>query len=151
MKLLKEDFNDILKNQRIKPVFQPIVSLTDGKIIGYEALSRIVKPKEIKASEELFFLAGLYGKIWELEQLCRGKILETYHVLDSEKNEQKLFLNVNPMVIHDSQFHIGFTSQYLKQYKLKDERYYYRKSIRKRNHCDAGCRYCCVYHGKEGL
>ena len=74
MKLLKDDFNDILKNQRIKPVFQPIVSLADGNIIGYEALSRIVKPKEIQKSEELFFLAGLYGKIWELEQLCRSKI-----------------------------------------------------------------------------
>lgn len=121
MKLLKEDFNDILKNQRIKPVFQPIVSLTDGKIIGYEALSRIVKPKEIQNSEELFFLAGLYGKIWELEQLCRSKILEHYHLLQSEKNEKKLFLNVNPMVIHDSQFHIGFTSQYLKQYNLESD------------------------------
>lgn len=118
MKILKEDFNDILKNKRIKPVFQPIVSLQDGKIIGYEALSRIVKAKEIKSSEELFYLAGLYGNIWELEQLCRSKILERYHLLYTGNDRGKLFLNVNPMVIHDSQFHIGFTSQYLKQYKL---------------------------------
>lgn len=121
MKLLKEDFNDILKKHRIKPFFQPIVSLFDGKIIGYEALSRIVKPEEIKSSEELFYLAGLYGKIWELEQLCRSKILEKYHLFHSENDNRKLFLNVNPMVIHDRQFHIGFTSQYLKQYKLNPD------------------------------
>lgn len=116
MRLLKEDFNDILQKQRIKPVFQPIVSLTDGKIIGYEALSRIVEPQDIKNSEELFHLAGLYGKIWELEQLCRSKILEKYHVLCAENETGKLFLNVNPMVIHDKEFHAGFTSQCLKQY-----------------------------------
>lgn len=118
MKLLKDDFNDILEKKRIKPVFQPIVSLTDGKIIGYEALSRIVEPQEIKSSEELFNLACLYGKIWELEQLCRSRILEKYHDVCSENKGGKLFLNVNPMVIHDKEFRIGFTSQCLKQYNL---------------------------------
>ena len=54
MRTLKENFMDILENQRIRPVFQPIVSLKDGKIIGYEALSRIVEPREITCSEELF-------------------------------------------------------------------------------------------------
>lgn len=118
MRSLKDDFNDILEKKRIKPVFQPIVSLIDGKIIGYEALSRIVEPQEITSSEELFNLACLYGKIWELEQLCRSRILEKYHSLGSGNNGGKIFLNVNPMVIHDKEFRIGFTSQCLKQYNL---------------------------------
>ena len=115
MRTLKENFMDILENQRIRPVFQPIVSLKDGKIIGYEALSRIVEPREITCSEELFHLAGIYGKVWELEQVCRGKILEKYHGL-KRSERQKLFLNVNPIVIHDKEFRAGFTSGYLKQY-----------------------------------
>lgn len=115
MRTLKENFMDILENQRIRPVFQPIVSLKDGKIIGYEALSRIVEPREITCSEELFHLAGIYGKVWELEQLCRGKILEKYHNLKRTEG-QKLFLNVNPIVIHDKEFCAGFTRGYLKQY-----------------------------------
>ena len=118
MRSLKDDFNDIIEKKRIKPVFQPIVSLIDGKIIGYEALSRIVEPQEIISSEELFNLACLYGKIWELEQLCRSRILEKYHSLGSNNNGGKIFLNVNPMVIHDKEFRIGFTSQCLKQYNL---------------------------------
>lgn len=117
MKKLKEEFNNILEKQRIKPVFQPVISLKTGEIIGYEALSRIIDPKEIGCSEELFHLAGIYGKIWELEQICRGKILEKYHTFKGN-NDKKLFLNVNPMVIHDKEFRTGFTSEYLKQYGL---------------------------------
>ena len=147
MRTLKSDFMDILENQRIKPVFQPIVCLKTGEIIGYEALSRIIEPKEISCSEELFHLAGIYGKVWELEQLCRRKILEKYHIFHKTENNfhrtennihrtdnnihntennfhktesKKLFLNINPMVIHDKEFRVGFTREYLKQYGLND-------------------------------
>lgn len=118
MELIKKDFLNILKNQRIKPVFQPIVSLNTGEILGYEGLSRIVAPQTIDSSEELFRLAGLYGKIWELEQICRSKILEKYHHFFDTKSTQKLFLNVSPLVIHDQEFRIGFTSEYLHKYNL---------------------------------
>ena len=117
MRTLKSDFLDILDNHRIKPVFQPIVCLKTGEVIGYEALSRITDPKEISSSEELFHLAGIYGKVWELEQLSREKILEKYHSFHTAEN-RKLFLNVNPMVIHDTEFRSGFTREYLKQYGL---------------------------------
>lgn len=117
MRTLKADFMDVLESQRIKPVFQPIVCLKTGEIIGYEALSRIIEPKEIGCAEELFHLGGIYGKVWELEQLCRRKILEKYHSFQSTEN-RKLFLNVNPMIIHDKGFRTSFTSEYLKQYGL---------------------------------
>lgn len=42
---------------------------------------------------------------------------EKYHRFHSTENK-KLFLNVNPMVIHDKGFRAGFTSEYLKQYGL---------------------------------
>ena len=34
------EFIDILKNKSIRTVYQPIVGLNDGHILGYEALSR---------------------------------------------------------------------------------------------------------------
>jgi len=117
MRTLRSDFMDILENQRIKPVFQPIISLNSGEIIGYEALSRIIDPAEISYSEELFYLAGIYGKVWELEQLCRRKALEKYYGFHAT-DHKKLFINVSPMVIHDNEFHAGFTREYLQQYGL---------------------------------
>lgn len=124
MKQLKDDFMDILEKQRIRPVFQAIVSLGTGGVIGYEALSRIVNPHELRSSEELFHLAGIYGKVWELEQICRNKILEKYHMLQSP-DDQKLFLNVNPLVIHDRDFHAGFTKGTLGQYGIRLENIVY--------------------------
>ena len=97
MKSLKEDFLDIIKNQRIEPVFQPIISLKNGEIIGYEALSRITDAREIRCPEELFSLSGVYGKVWELEQICRTKILEKYSKFENQ-GDIKLFLNVNPLI-----------------------------------------------------
>lgn len=49
MRTLKSDFLSVLEGQRIKPVFQPIVCLSTGEIIGYEGLSRIIEPKEMQS------------------------------------------------------------------------------------------------------
>ena len=133
MKRMKDDFSDIIEKKRIKAVYQPIVSLRDGKVIGYEALSRIINPKEITDTEELFVLAGMYGKIWELEQLCRIKILEKYSKFKDVKNT-KIFLNVNPRVIHEKNFHAGFTKGTLKKYGISLESVVY--EITERNSTD---------------
>lgn len=133
MKRMREDFADIVKNQRIKAVYQPIVSLRDGKVIGYEALSRIVDPKEITDTEELFVLAGMYGKIWELEQLCRIKILENYSKFKNANNT-KIFLNVNPRVIYEKDFHAGFTKGTLDKYGISLENVIY--EVTERNSTD---------------
>ena len=37
---LLEELQNIIEHKRIEAVFQPIVSLTDGSVLGYEALSR---------------------------------------------------------------------------------------------------------------
>lgn len=38
---VKNQMMNIIKNKEIKSVFQPIVSLKNGSVLGYEALSRI--------------------------------------------------------------------------------------------------------------
>ena len=74
----KDDLIDIIEKERIYPVFQPIVSLETGEIHGYEALSRIIDPKRIQNPEELINVGLLSGKIWDVEKLCRKKILKQY-------------------------------------------------------------------------
>ncbi|MDF2873001.1 MAG: hypothetical protein K0R05_4576 [Anaerocolumna sp.] len=105
----------ILEGQHITPVYQPIVSLIDGQIYGYEALSRI-SAKELEMNiEQMFKIADKLNKSWELETLCRTKALE--HSINL-KEGKKLFLNVNSNIIHDKDFREGFTKSSLTAYGL---------------------------------
>ncbi|WP_070000919.1 GGDEF domain-containing protein [Cellulosilyticum sp. I15G10I2] len=115
---IKEQFNNIIEEKQIKTVFQPIVSLRDTSILGYEALSRLTKNIIIQNPDELFSLATQYNRLWDLELLCRTKALEAAHKL---LPNEKLFLNVNPNVIHDIKFKEGFTKEYLEKYAMKPE------------------------------
>ena len=109
---------DILEGEHIKPVFQPIVSLIDGQVYGYEALSRITKEELNMNIDHMFRTADKVNKLWELETLCRTKALELSVHKDADK---KLFLNVNPQIIYDEKFREGFTKDRLNEYGLDAE------------------------------
>ena len=96
--------------------------LKDGSIHGYEALSRIVDPKEIKNTEDLFYVGALCGKIWELERICRKKILRRYSEFSPDDQVGKLFINVNPLVITDESFKSHFTRKNLDRFGISPNR-----------------------------
>jgi len=107
--------NKILEGKFITPVYQPIVSLADGEVFGYEALSRISN-KELEINiEEMFKISDRTNRASELEALCREKVFENAKNMNTEK---KLFLNVNPNVIHDAKFKEEFTKSCLEKYGL---------------------------------
>lgn len=89
---------DILKEEKIKTVFQPIFSLCDGSVYAYEALSRIDMPELQFGIQELFDSAEKENRLWELEKLCRIKALSN---ATSKPLNTKLFLNVDPNIIQD--------------------------------------------------
>jgi len=105
----------IIKREAVKPVYQPIVSLTDGEIFGYEALSRICANGLNMTVENMFKAAEKSNRVWELESLCRAKALKGAMGMDSGK---KLFLNVNPNIMHDEGFKNGFTKSRIEKYGL---------------------------------
>lgn len=113
-----QDLSNIISNREIKTVFQPIISLRDGEVLGHEALSRITCKTNIKNIEELFILAGRYNCLWELEQLCRTKAFEAAFRFMVPPYDKKLFINVNPNVLHDETFQKGLTKEYLNQYQI---------------------------------
>ena len=39
--LIQKQLQEIIDQKEIYPVYQPVISLKDGKVFGYEALSRI--------------------------------------------------------------------------------------------------------------
>ncbi|MFA9462852.1 MAG: GGDEF domain-containing protein [Velocimicrobium sp.] len=117
-KELEQEFYEILEERLIYPVYQPIVSLEDGSIFGYEALSRISKDAAKLDVGSLFKIAEECGKVWELEGICRKESLRN---ACNKPSDVKLFLNVDPKVIHDEKFKAGLTYQYLKRYRLRPD------------------------------
>ncbi|MDR3644336.1 MAG: EAL domain-containing protein, partial [Clostridia bacterium] len=115
---LQRQLNDVIENADIKIVFQPIISLRDGSVLGYEALSRGPVNTPLQNPDALFGVAMECGKLWDLELLCRTKALESAYRSGAEI---RLFLNVNPHVIHDEKFKQGFTKEYLKKYHIDPE------------------------------
>lgn len=73
---MKQILEDIIRTENIRTVFQPIVSLLNGDILGYEALSRGPAGSPLERPDMMFKAAEEHNMIWELEYLCRLKALE---------------------------------------------------------------------------
>jgi len=114
----KEALDYIIHNKQIKTVFQPIISLSDGGILGLEALSRITCESEIENTEMLFTIAEEHNRLWDLELLCRTTALEAAYKFMIPAYSKKLFLNVNPNIMHYETFKIGFTKSFLMKYNI---------------------------------
>ncbi|HWS28556.1 MAG TPA: GGDEF domain-containing protein [Clostridia bacterium] len=115
----REKLMEIVQNGEISSVFQPIVSLRDGSILGYEALSRGPKGTALESPAVLFAAAEANKATWELEKLCRTKAL---CVLKESQCNAFLFLNVAPSVIEDVNFQRGFTKEYLCEFNIDPDR-----------------------------
>jgi len=109
---------EILDGEYIRPVYQPIVSLQNGVVFAYEALSRITRPNCHLNIDELFEMAKKNQKLWELESLCRAKALKG---ACEKPARMKLFLNVEPNIIYDPEFISGFTQEKLLKLGLNSE------------------------------
>lgn len=109
----EQDYNEleeILNNKDIKSVFQPVVSLLDGNVVGYEALSRGPQGSILERPDDLFAAAEKFNKLWELEFLCRSKAFARVKNL---AKDMMLFINVDPNIINDDRFKKGATLEML--------------------------------------
>ncbi|MEN6566521.1 MAG: EAL domain-containing protein, partial [Veillonellales bacterium] len=106
------ELQTILNGKSLKAVFQPILSLADAAIVGYEALSRGPQGSILERPDALFPAAERFDKVWELEFLCRAKALEKARQMMPDK---MLFINVAPHIIKDSRFQKGITRELLEQ------------------------------------
>jgi EAL domain-containing protein (putative c-di-GMP-specific phosphodiesterase class I)/GGDEF domain-containing protein/CBS domain-containing protein len=103
----------ILESESIRTVFQPVISLIDGRILGYEALSR--GPEDMESPDVLFSVAKKLNKLWELEYLCRRKALENAERL---RLHGCIFLNVSPDIINNPQLRTGMTIEAMSAYGI---------------------------------
>lgn len=109
---------DIIDRKRITTKFMPIISLRDGGVLGYEALSRGPVGNFLEMPDQIFEYAKKYDLTYELEYLCREKAIETAGKLSLSK---LLFINIDPKIINSIHFKNGFTKEFLKNNNLSPD------------------------------
>ena len=94
---MKKDIQieEILSSELVYAVFQPIISLKNGKIIGYEGLSRGPENTNLHSPLALIESAKKSNKLWDLETLLRKVVINSASDLGMQES---LFLNVEPDV-----------------------------------------------------
>ena len=110
------EFLRILNQKNIKSLFQPIVSLKDGEILGYEALSRGPAGSDFESPLALLAYAKENDFLWDIEYLCRQQALENSRSFLQEG--QLLFINVDADIFNDSKYQSGLTKKALDYYGI---------------------------------
>ncbi len=88
------DLSRILSGRTVRAVFQAIVSLHDGTVIGYEALGRNTLANVSYDASTLFRIAHERGKATELSRIMRTAALADAPALPHIG--QRVFMNVHP-------------------------------------------------------
>jgi diguanylate cyclase (GGDEF)-like protein len=112
---MSDELRKIISSNNLRTVFQPIVSLQTGEVIGYEALTRGPKESKYINPEILFEEAKTHELLWDLEILCRSNAIRTF---SSHNSDKLLFVNVDPAVLNDEHFIKGFTKEILIEHKI---------------------------------
>lgn len=112
---LRKEIINILDGKLLTPHFQPIVSLNQKKIMGYEALIRGPSDSPLHSPFNLFTTAEQFNLSTRLEFLCREITIQRYADLDIK---EKLFINASPLVLLQPEFKKGETLRLLDQYGI---------------------------------
>ncbi|VVP86411.1 hypothetical protein PS934_01185 [Pseudomonas fluorescens] len=107
--------SSILSQSGLHSLFQPIISLSERRILGYEALSRGPSNSPLHSPVALFAVARQAGRLSELEIACRESACRRF-------NEQQLpgmlFLNVSPESLLEAAHQPGRTLQLLQDFGI---------------------------------
>ena len=95
-----ELLDEILRARQVRSVFQPIVDLSDGSIVGYEALAR-GPLGELSTPDQLFRTARRHGRLQELDELCRRTAVREADRIGMS-SPLTLFVNVEPEALAPS-------------------------------------------------
>lgn len=111
----------ILMEKKIHTFFQPIISVIDGKTIGYEALNRPIKTKIFSSTEQFYHFLGDTDQVFQFEKLTRQQSIEKYveqKSQDNYGNKDFIFLNVHPHVLNDANYKSGKTLRFIEEHGL---------------------------------
>ena len=117
--MLLSRLNEILAGRQLNALFQPIVNIQRGEIVGYEGLIRGPSDSPLHSPMNLFKVARAHDLSVEVEHMCRRVVLERFAEL---KLPGKLFLNVSPEMLLQPHARHGETLGYIDEVGINPDR-----------------------------
>ncbi|HVK05343.1 MAG TPA: bifunctional diguanylate cyclase/phosphodiesterase [Armatimonadaceae bacterium] len=94
----------VLVEESLTAVFQPVVSLRDGSILGHEALVRGAEASPLARPDDIFACATRMGLLFEVDTLCQRIALATARDRGLTR-DGTLFVNIHPASLRERAFH----------------------------------------------
>ncbi|HLK57793.1 MAG TPA: EAL domain-containing protein [Chthonomonadaceae bacterium] len=82
---------EIIVQKQLQPLFQPIVNLSDGQVIGYEALIRGPKPGTLRRGGAMFRAADKARVVSWYDSACQE---QCFAVAAAQRVQKLLFINI---------------------------------------------------------
>ncbi|HEY4228186.1 MAG TPA: bifunctional diguanylate cyclase/phosphodiesterase [Candidatus Limnocylindrales bacterium] len=91
----------VIEAGTLTPVYQPIIELTTGRVMGYEGLVRVPKESTFAHAGALFDAAEVAGRVDDLDRAALDVVLRGARGLDDSVT---LSVNVSPRTLESPQF-----------------------------------------------
>ncbi|MDB5992261.1 MAG: diguanylate cyclase [Herbaspirillum sp.] len=111
--------HEIIDQRQLSALFQPIIDMHSGDIIGYEGLIRGPSNSPLHSPLKLFKVARLHNLSVEVEHLCRHIVMAQFAKADLPGS---LFLNVSPGALVQREARLGETLRYLQEMGINPRR-----------------------------
>jgi EAL domain-containing protein (putative c-di-GMP-specific phosphodiesterase class I) len=98
---LTETINQIISEQNIRLLAQPIFEVATNQIKAYEVLTRGPAGTDLESPLILFSVARQMGKLYELEKIVLEK---TFEQISENESSQHVFINFTPVTLGNPLF-----------------------------------------------
>lgn len=112
-----QNIRQVINNKEITSVYQPIISLRNGEVLGYEALSRGPKGSMYESPLKLFSSAKKHNYTYELECICHESAITNAQAIINTNTY--LFINIDPFLLNYNNYQKGFMQNLLTNLKIK--------------------------------
>jgi diguanylate cyclase (GGDEF)-like protein len=110
---------DVASQRALHPVYQPIIDLSSGKVLGYEGLVRPVFTTIFADAGTLFAAAEAAGRTIELDQACLDAVAAGARGIPDDR---LLTINISPRTLEAPEFNANGLIATLTRYGLRPER-----------------------------